>query len=352
MSWFLGDLVERNISRKVLLSICIVGISLMILDFLFSLISEISDLTDSYTLYDAFVYSFFLIPVSLNEYLSYICLLGVLIGLGSLKEEGEMIATKTLGKSNFRILIASLRPALLLILVGFIFQETKLPTLSQSNEEERLIKQNRISLEDGYWFASGSEISYFKSSPNRQSILEIQIFELDEGWDIERIINSESATRKGSNWILNNPEIINIKGGYKSSESSLIWNSAPTQKDMRRILSPKYLSILELKETIDDEVSEYRRNNLSLEFWRKIFHPISCIILIFLASSFIFSQIRDQNLGQRLLGGVIFAFSFDIAQNLFESMAVVSFLEPFVAVVLPITFVFIVTIVIWRWKPS
>ena len=352
MSWFLGDLVERNISKKVLFSICMVGISLMILDFLFSLISEISDLTDSYSLYDAFIYSFFLIPVSLNEYLTYISLLGVLIGLGSLKEEGEMIATKTLGKSDLRILLASLRPALLVILVGFIFQETKLPTLSQANEEERLIKQKRISIEDGYWFASDSAISHFKSSPNRESIIEIQIFELDEDWDIERIINSESATKDGSIWTLNNPEIISVRGGYKTSESSLIWNGAPTQKDMRRILSPKYLSIVELKGTIEDEVSEYKKNNLSLEFWRKIFHPISSIMLIFLASSFIFSQVRDQNLGQRLLGGVIFAFSFDVAQNLFESMAVVSFLEPFIAVILPIIIVFILTIIIWRWRPS
>ena len=110
MNLFLGDLIERNISKKVFVSICVVGISIILLDFLFNLISELSDLTNSYLLYDAFLYCLFLIPGSLYEYLSYICLLGALIGLGSLKEEGEMIGSRVLGKSNFKMAIASMRP--------------------------------------------------------------------------------------------------------------------------------------------------------------------------------------------------------------------------------------------------
>ena len=55
MNWFLGDLIDRNISKSVLQSICIVAIALSTLDFLFSLISEISDLSISYQISDAFV---------------------------------------------------------------------------------------------------------------------------------------------------------------------------------------------------------------------------------------------------------------------------------------------------------
>ncbi len=352
MNWFVGDLIERNISKKVFFGICIVGTAIIILDFLFSFISEISDISISYNFNDAFFYSLLLIPGSLYEYLSYICLLGVLIGLGSLKEEGEMIGTRILGKSNFRILIASLKPSLVLIILGFFLQETTLPSLLQSNEENRLIKQNQISSDDGHWFTSDSAITYFKSSPNRQTIKKIKIYELDEEWGIRRIIYSDSATKERDIWNLINSEIINIRDGSKTSEKTLIWESAPSQKDMRKILSPKYLSIRELKGAIDEEVSEYRKNNLTLELWRKIFHPISSLLLIILASSFVFTQVRDQNLGQRLLIGLVFAFSLNIVQSLFESMAVVSFLLPLAAVILPMIFVLAVTIIVWKWKPS
>lgn len=352
MNLFLGDLIERNISRKVLVSICVVGISIILLDFLFNLISELSDLTNSYLLYDAFLYCLFLIPGSLYEYLSYICLLGALIGLGSLKEEGEMIGSRVLGKSNFKMAIASMRPALIIVLIGFIFQEIALPSISQSNEETRLIKQNKLSSDEGYWFASGSSIANFKSSPSRKIINEITIYDLDAYESIKQIIYSKTAIKEGETWTLFNLQVEDVTDGSIVMEKNRLWNNAPNQKDMRRILSPEYFSIVELSEAIEEEASAYRKNSLLLEYWRKIFHPIISIFLILLATSFIFGQIRDHNLGQRLLIGIIFAFSLNIIQNLFESMAVVSFLAPLTAVTLPLAFIILLTFFVWRWKPS
>ena len=352
MNLFLGDLIERNISKKVFVSICVVGISIILLDFLFNLISELSDLTNSYLLYDAFLYCLFLIPGSLYEYLSYICLLGALIGLGSLKEEGEMIGSRVLGKSNFKMAIASMRPALIIILIGFIFQEIALPSISQSNEETRLIKQNKLSSDEGYWFASGSSIANFKSSPSRKIINEITIYDLDEYESIKQIIYSKTAIKEGETWTLFNLQVEDVTDGSIVMEKNRLWNNAPNQKDMRRILSPEYFSIVELSEAIEEEVSAYRKNSLLLEYWRNIFHPIISIFLILLATSFIFGQIRDHNLGQRLLIGIIFAFSLNIIQNLFESMAVVSFLAPLTAVTLPLAFIVLLTFFVWRWKPS
>ena len=352
MNLFLGDLIERNISKKVFVSICVVGISIILLDFLFNLISELSDLTNSYLLYDAFLYCLFLIPGSLYEYLSYICLLGALIGLGSLKEEGEMIGSRVLGKSNFKMAIASMRPALIIVLIGFIFQEIALPSISQSNEETRLIKQNKLSSDEGYWFASGSSIANFKSSPSRKIINEITIYDLDEYESIKQIIYSKTAIKEGETWTLFNLQVEDVTDGSIVMEKNRLWNNAPNQTDMRRILSPEYFSIVELSEAIEEEVSAYRKNSLLLEYWRKIFHPIISIFLILLATSFIFGQIRDHNLGQRLLIGIIFAFSLNIIQNLFESMAVVSFLAPLTAVTLPLAFIVLLTFFVWRWKPS
>ena len=352
MNLFLGDLIERNISKKVFVSICVVGISIILLDFLFNLISELSDLTNSYLLYDAFLYCLFLIPGSLYEYLSYICLLGALIGLGSLKEEGEMIGSRVLGKSNFKMAIASMRPALIIVLIGFIFQEIALPSISQSNEETRLIKQNKLSSDEGYWFASGSSIANFKSSPSRKIINEITIYDLDEYESIKQIIYSKTAIKEGETWTLFNLQVEDVTDGSIVMEKNRLWNNAPNQKDMRRILSPEYFSIVELSEAIEEEVSAYRKNSLLLEYWRKIFHPIISIFLILLATSFIFGQIRDHNLGQRLLIGIIFAFSLNIIQNLFESMAVVSFLAPLTAVTLPLAFIFLLPFFVWRWKSS
>ena len=352
MNWLLGDIIEKNISKRVFVSICIVAIALSLLDFLFTFISETSDLSTTYRLKDAFLFSLFSMPASLYQYLSYICLLGVLTGLGSLKEEGEIIASKVLGKSNWSMVIASLRPVLLIILSGFIFQEISLPSISQTNEENKLIKQNRLSSDEGYSIASESSLAFFQSSPNRELIRDITIYEIDQNTKIVKVINSKTAIKQVDKWILVGSEIKNLQTQSKSFKERMIWRDGPDESDMRRILSPKYFSLKELGHAIKEEVSEYRKNNLKLEYWRKIFHPIMTIFLVFLATSFIFGSVRDPNLGQRLLIGILFAFSLNMAQNLFESMAVVSFIKPLMAVLLPLIIILLLTILVWQWRSS
>ena len=352
MVYLLGDIVERNISRKIILSIALVMVAISVLDFLFTFLAEIPDITNSYLLSDAFFYSLYSIPISIYEYLSYICLLGVLLGLGNMKEEGELIASRTLGKSNWNIVLAALRPVFLIILVGFIFQEAALPKISQSNEESRLIKQNKIALDEGYWFASPSAFNYFRSSPERNRVDEITIYETSNHQQIKRIISSKFAEFNDDQWIMHELMINDLGKKQISYKNSEIWLEGPSPSDMKRVLSPRYFSLNELRSALKEEISEYRANNLLLEFWRKIFHPFSTVLLILLAASFVFGNIRDDSLGTRILFGILFAFSLNILRNLFESMAVVSLLNPFNAVVIPLVFTMFVTVYFWKLKSS
>ena len=131
------------------------------------------------------------------------------------------------------------------------------------------------------------------------------------------MISSPSAIEEEGIWTLINSTVNNFRISDSKIYERKIWEDAPKDSDMRRILSPKYFSITELRNAINEEVSEYKKNNLLLEYWRKIFHPIITIILVFLASSFVFGQVRDNNLGQRLLAGIVFAFSLNMFQSLF-----------------------------------
>lgn len=348
MKYLIGDLIEYNISKRVLFSIAVVGLTVALIDSLFTFLSQFSDLSENYAISDMFFYSLNAIPISIYEYLSYICLLGVLVGLGTLKEEGEIMASKALGKSDIKIVIASLRPVLIIIALTLIFQETTLPTISQKNEETRLLKLNKISQDDGYWYTSESSINYFKSSPERNSIEEITIYEFDAAKNIKKIINAKEAELIQGQWILKDLTSGDYIANLVDNVEAQVWEEGPNDKHLKRILSPKYLSIAELRLVLKEEKSEYRVNLLQLELWRKIFHPITTILLILLAASFIFGRVRDDSLGKRLLIGILFAFSLNIIQSLLQSMAAVSFLSPFSAVSLPFLCIFFILIYFWK----
>ena len=115
-----GDLIDRNISIRVLYSISIVALAIASLDFIFTILAELSDLSENYGLRDAFSYSVLSLPYSLYDFLSYICLIGVLVALGSLAEEGELTAARILGKSEIMIVWASIKPVILVLLLGLL----------------------------------------------------------------------------------------------------------------------------------------------------------------------------------------------------------------------------------------
>ena len=350
MKLFLGDLIDKNISRKVLSSVSMVALAIISLDFIFTILSELSDLSENYGLTDALLYSIFSLPYSAYDFLSYICLIGVLVALGSLSEEGEITAARVLGKSDINIIWASIKPVILVLIVGALSSQFFIPSLSQNSEETRLMKQNRISLDDGYWLASDSSFSYFKSTPNSNSIQDIVIYNLNDDYELKEIKRAEEANKSDNSWSLSNLEIINVENGVKEYFEEMDWVDGPKEENFKLILSPKYFSLTKLYENVSEEQSEYRQNLLLLEFWRKTLQPIFAILLTILAASFVFGPARDQKIGQRVLTGIILAFSLSISQRLFESMALVSFLSPLMSVMIPILIVLGLTFFIWRFK--
>ena len=350
MNLLLGDLIDNNISRRVLFSICIVALVIICLDFIFTMLSEISDLSENYGLSDAFIYSISSLPYSAYDFLSYICLIGVMVALGSLSEEGEITAARVLGKSDLNIIWASIKPVILILILGVLSSQFFIPGLSQNSEETRLLKQNRISLDEGYWLASDTSVSYFKSTPNSNFIQSIIIYKLNGSHQLLEITRAEEAKKIGNSWNLSNLEILDVESGSKKSIKEMDWVNGPQEEDFDLILSPKYFSLTKLYKNVNEEQSQYRQNILLLEFWRKALQPVFSILLAILAASFVFGPTRDQKIGQRVLTGIILAFSLSISQRLFESMALVSFLSPLTSVMIPIFIVLGLTISAWKLK--
>ena len=350
MNLFLGDLIDRNISKRVLSSICVVALAIIFLDLIFTILSELSDLSEGYNLSDALLYSISSLPYSIYDVLSYICLIGVLVALGNLLEEGEITAARILGKSDIRIIWASIKPVILVLIVGVLSSQLFIPGLSQNSEETRLLKQNRISLDDGYWLVSDSSVSYFKSTTNSNSIQDITIYKLNDSFELQEITKAKNADRTNNSWSLSDVEIVNVENGAKVSIKELDWAEGPIDEDFNLILSPKYFSLTQLYKNVNGEQSQYRQDILLLEFWRKALQPVFSILLVILAASFVFGPTRDQKIGQRVVTGIVLAFSLSISQRLCESMALVSLLSPLTSVMIPIFIVLLLTFFAWKFK--
>ena len=347
--FILGDIIEFNISKRILLSFILVTFAISSLDFLMLLLGELGDLSRSYSFSDALNYAIHIMPYRIYDMSAYFCLLSALIGLGSLSDQGEIIASRILGKSFFRIVLASFRPIFILVLFGLLASELWIPQLSQQAEEERALARNVSSEDSGYWLKKDSNIIYIGSIPRDQLLEEIIIYELNDQHKLKGIIKAKSAILLNNEWHLNDIDRNLLSEEVISSiDKSGIWNNGPNYSDFKLIFSHRYLSITELLTRIKNEEILKKKNHASLEFWKKVLQPLVTLGLLFLAASLLFGPMRDNKGGIRLFVGISIALVLDLLQKLFGSISLVTDLTAFWAVMLPIFCIFLIASLSFR----
>ena len=337
MKYFLGDRVDRNISYQILLSIILVMFAVSGIDFLFLVLNELSDISITYNLKELISYSIMSMPYRLFDLTAYFCLIGVVVGLGILSDNGELIGARILGKSIISIALSSFKPILLVMLLGLLACEFIIPNLSQLAEENRLFKKEGENSTTRYWMQDDIGFISFISVPKKNKVRGLSVYELNSESKVTKIIQSKEAVLNSDDLELVDPTvtIIDRRSNIKTYDFNNL--SIPgLNSDFSFLLSPKYLSLTDLYKQIDSSSSSYRKNLLSLEFWRKILQPFITLSLVLLALGFLFGPMRDQKSGQRIVIAIGVAFSVDLIQKLLGSISIVSNIPSVVAVLTPI----------------
>ena len=205
MNIILGDKLDRLISTQVAISLFVVFLVIGFLDFFFQLLNEFQDIDDNYSLSNALFYCFSSMPFRLYDLLPYFCLIGMVVGLGSLVDSGEMIGARVLGKSYFLIGIAAFRPLILLMFLGLLASEYYIPNISQSALEGRAEKKQELASEEGYWMNNPEGFLYFQYAPDKETIKNIKFIQHDKNFKPLNLIKSDTAVVEKDNWILSKP---------------------------------------------------------------------------------------------------------------------------------------------------
>ena len=348
-AFLLGDIIERNISKKVFLAFILISLAISTIDFLFLLMTELGELSASYSAINAFNYSLQIMPYRIYDMLAYFCLLSSIVGLGSLVDQGEIAASRALGKSFYKIILASFRPTFVIVLIGLFSSEIWIPQLSQQAEEERSLSRGSISFDSNYWISKDSQIIHIKSIPNDKKLQGISIYEINKESQLVAIITASSAININDSWKLEGIKIdLKGKDPMTSIDRNNYWVNGPNYFDLQPILSHRYLSISELIERISSDETKVKKDKASLEFWKKILQPFITLGLMLLASSMLFGPMRDNKGGLRLIFGIGIALIVDLLQKLFGSISLVTTLSAFWALIIPILLILIISFLNFR----
>lgn len=363
----LSRYVKKNAFFAIVAAIC----GLWLLQVLFSYLSELENLSDTYTFKDALWYIIYKSPYFLEQFISTGALLGAVVGLGLLANNSELVVMRASGVSIFRIVSWVLQPALLFVIFALAINQFVLPTsnhLADRAHAGNVNKEEKILSVNGYWTVQKqyqSKNDNLNNSINGQKILYIDYadingdiglvkqWSLDNQGNIKKVVvsNGGSYLRKDEmstdgitvkyQWQLNDLREVSIDNKLEinqNKESAHILD-LPIKPEFVYLLTrdSEDLSLTQLYAHRGFMRSQGNRSlDHELAFWQKLLSPLSILSLVIVACSFVFGSLRTHSLGLRVVIALLFGLFFSYMQDLVGFISLATGWSPFLMVILPI----------------
>ncbi|MGO3007822.1 MAG: LPS export ABC transporter permease LptG [Psychrobacter celer] len=362
----------RYVRRNALLAIIGAVVGLWALQLIFSYLSELDSLDDSYTMSEAIKYIFYRSPYFLEQFIPTGALLGAVVGLGLLANKSELVVMRAAGVSIYRIVGWVLQPALIFVLLALAINQFVLPHSNQLakeiNDED---SRSLVTSVRGYWTVqprfenaqdgstkpAGSDILYIDYADVQGNIGEVKRWHLDNDGNLQTAIHakdgqyvgrqaldSSSGTPSGQyryEWQLNDMTTLSINQGFESSQAVFASDtlSLPFAPESVYLLTRK-AEDLSLTQLYEHRQFMRGQGNRSLEhelaFWQKLLSPLSILSLVIVACSFVFGSLRTHSLGLRIVVALLFGLLFSYVQDLVGFVSLATGFSPLLMVLLPI----------------
>ena len=334
--------LDRYIGKQVFLSIMVVMLIVVGLDFLFQMIDEMSELNEGYTLFIALAYSALNMPAAFYEYLPLGCLVGCLLGLGGLASGSELTVMRAAGVSVWRLVRIVLKPVIVLAVLALFLGEYIAPYAGALSESIRAQHLNRgtISARTGVWHRESGEYIHINVVTPDGAIQGVTRFGLAPDSSLSYSSYAKSGRYQNGVWALK--DVV---------ETRFLENQTQTErydsKAWRIELNPQRLKVLMVKpkEMSTSELYQYSQYLADQEldndrymqsFWRKVFQPLAIVGLVLVAVSFIFGSLRSVSTGQRIITGVVVGMVFKISQDILAPVSSLYSIDPAWAALVPI----------------
>lgn len=335
LDWYIG--------KHVLGAILVVMLVVVGLDVLFALVDELDTLNQRYDLYEAMIYVVTTTPRRIYEFVPLSCLVGCLVGLGMLASHSELTVMRASGVSTGRIVMAVLKPVLVLVIAALLLGEYVVPQTEQIAQSRRALVQSggeALKSRYGVWHREGDTFIHINAVQPDGAIFGITRYRVNDHHELLSASYARTGVYRHGAWQLEDIRETRFLGDHTEvvKRPTETWTSG---------LTPTLLSVI-VVDPVDLPISGLQRfskyladqglsnTDYRLAFWSKLLQPLSILALVLIGISFIFGPLRSVTVGQRLIVGIMVGLVFKFAQDLLAPASTVYGFTPLLAVLAPI----------------
>ena len=364
--------IRRLIYGEVLAAIALVALSFLALFFFFDMVDELQYLgktnglpsglptaNDIYQIRHALLYVGLLVPNHLYELLPISVLIGTIFVMARLAQSSEYTILRTSGLGPWRALKMLLSLGAIFAMLSFLIGDYLAPVSERTAQLLRARYQGTLTVgQTGAWLrekqAFNTVIANVKTLSPRNEMLGLQIFEfnskglavskmqagsatfgLDNSWQLNNVIRTEFnlATEPAtvSNLAKQSADV------NRTSVASFRWPTEITQEMVSvAVLKPERMGTVDLFNYIGHlDANGQTAQRYEIEFWKKVFYPLSCLVMVMLALPFAYLHFRSGGIAAFVFAGVMIGISFFLLNNVFGYIGNLQNWQPWLAAAAP-----------------
>jgi len=334
---------ERYIIKTILQGTSVILFILIGISGFLTFISQLSEIgINHYGFYEAFIYVLLKIPDQIVFSLPISVFIGAILSLGALASNNEIIVMQASGMSIRRLIWIVLKAASIIAVFSLVMQqwvvtETEKDASQWRDAAKKGLKEYRK--DKTIWVKEGNHVVHVKRLGNNGDAHDIQIFELNDNRRLVKAIRASTGVATKHGW-----ELKNI------SESTLMPNKIETKK-LDRLIYPGHITLGLLKSMGVEpaqmsltDLYQYQsflhKNGLENEaeetmFWRRMYSPLTILVISTLVIPFILGSQRGGQTGQRIMIGVMIGLSFVSVDRLVVGIGQYLGMPPPISTIIP-----------------
>jgi lipopolysaccharide export system permease protein len=359
--------VRKLIHREVITSICLVTLGFLSLFLFFDLVDELPAIGRSspvggdntvYQLSHALLYVALQIPNHIYELLPISVLIGTIFVMARLAQSSEFTILRTSGLGPWKALRLLLSLGAVFVVISFAVGDYLAPVADRAGQLLKAKFQGRITIgQTGAWLKEkqpySNTVVNVRALSASNEMQGIRIFEFDNKGLVVSMTEAESA-QFGVNdaWILKvttrtdfqiRPSTDGINQAVESAnvsisrEAEMRW---PTDISAEMVsvalLKPDRMATYDLFNYVQHlKANGQTAQRYEIEFWKKVFYPLSCLVMVFLALPFAYLHFRSGSVTSYVFGGVMIGISFFLLNNVFGYIGNLQNWQPWLAAAVP-----------------
>ena len=290
------------------------------------------------------------IPGHIYDVVPVAVLVGMMISLGTLARNSELVVMRVSGLSTVNIGLSLIKVGLLFTLITFLVGELVTPISEKMAQRLRIKATDSVITQDfksGLWVKDGKSFVNVENVLPDATLMNIRIYEFDENFRLRSISIAKQGSYEGGGWGLK--DVTQTKMNYaKKIENNNVQTQFFSKANWKSLIRPELLNVLlvapekmsawNLYAFIHHlEINKQKATRYQVALWAKMTYPLACMVMVILALPFGFIQQRSGGTSTKLFIGILLGIVYQIMNRIFIHVGVLNDWPPLLSAIIPTT---------------